>query len=231
MILKAQVGVVVVDRNTAVISPCDIMISFGAYPDEVPARVRFMHPTHNFSLLSFDPRELKPETRGMICVASFVKEPVLHRGDEIELVCMGHSMRLMHRTSTVTSACSSIRIPLAGAPRFRAVNEEIIKIDHGFGVAYSGALTNKTGEIVALWGSYSEPCDKHDREWMAGLNVSFIKPWVDTLVERLEAGDGDVINNIPVKLLDAELGRFEMTLGHDLLCQDFMALDSRRAPL
>lgn len=198
-----------VDRNTAVISPCDIMLSFGAYPDEIPARVRFMHPTHNFSLLSFNPKDLKPETRSLVHVASFVKDADLKRGDEIELVCMGYSLRLMHRTSTVTSPSFSVRIPIADAPRFRAVNEEIIKIDHSFGLSYSGALTNRECEILAMWGSFSEPGDKHDREWMAGLSVSFIKPWIDTLIKEIDNENG-YSHPIPVKVLDAELGKSSM---------------------
>ena len=34
------------------------MLSFGAFPAEVPARVRFLHPLHNFSIVSYDPRQV-----------------------------------------------------------------------------------------------------------------------------------------------------------------------------
>ena len=37
------------------------MLSFGAFPAEVPARVRFLHPLHNFSIVSYDPRQLSEE--------------------------------------------------------------------------------------------------------------------------------------------------------------------------
>ena len=37
------------------------MLSFGAFPAEVPARVRFLHPLHNFTIVSYDPRQLSEE--------------------------------------------------------------------------------------------------------------------------------------------------------------------------
>lgn len=35
-----QVGLILVDRNTVVVGPCDVNISFGAHPCEVPGTVR-----------------------------------------------------------------------------------------------------------------------------------------------------------------------------------------------
>lgn len=43
------------------VGPGDVMLSFGAFPAEVPARVRFLHPLHNFSICSYDPRQLSEE--------------------------------------------------------------------------------------------------------------------------------------------------------------------------
>ncbi len=40
--------------------------------------------------------------------------------------------------------------------RFRAVHEEVVKLDQDFGSAFSGILTDDTGKMRALWGSYAE---------------------------------------------------------------------------
>ncbi len=36
----SQVGLVLVDRNTVVVGPCDVTLSFGAHPTEAQGRVR-----------------------------------------------------------------------------------------------------------------------------------------------------------------------------------------------
>lgn len=67
--MSERVGLVLVDRNTVVVGPCDVNLSFGAHPAEVPARVRFLHPLHNFALASFDPAALPPEARAKVGVS------------------------------------------------------------------------------------------------------------------------------------------------------------------
>lgn len=44
--------------------------------------------------------------------------------------------------------------------RFRAVHEEVVKLDHDFGVTFSGVLTDDEGRVRALWGSYAEQVSK-----------------------------------------------------------------------
>lgn len=54
-------GLIVIDRNTVAISAGDIRLSFGAHPAEISARVRFLHPLHNFAILSYNPADLPEE--------------------------------------------------------------------------------------------------------------------------------------------------------------------------
>lgn len=61
MHLGAEVGLVVVDRSTVSVNAGHIMLSFGGYPADLAAHIRFLHPLHNFAILSFDPRELSAE--------------------------------------------------------------------------------------------------------------------------------------------------------------------------
>eukprot|EP00967_Tisochrysis_lutea_P062404 scaffold80096_cov17-Tisochrysis_lutea.AAC.1 len=42
------------------------------------------------------------------------------------------------------------------AHRFRAVHEEVCKLDQDFGATFSGVLTDDAGHVRALWGSYAE---------------------------------------------------------------------------
>ena len=54
-------GLVLVDRNTVATSLGDVSLSFGAYPADTVARIRFLHPLHNFALLSYKTADLPPE--------------------------------------------------------------------------------------------------------------------------------------------------------------------------
>ena len=58
-----KLGLVVTDRNTVPVSVGDIMVSFGAHPAEVEAKIRFLHPVHNFAILSYNPADLPVEVR------------------------------------------------------------------------------------------------------------------------------------------------------------------------
>jgi pro-apoptotic serine protease NMA111 len=184
-----QLGVVLVDRNTVAIGLGDIMLSLGAYPAEIPARVRFLHPLHNFALLSFDPSELSSDAAAAIAAVRLRPSPPLRRGESVELVSLSKSLRILHRTSVVTNPAMAVSISQADVPRFRAVHEEVVKLDQDFGINYSGVLSDRTGGIRALWGSYSEQVDKEDTEWTAGLATAVFQPWIDALVARLDSGN------------------------------------------
>ena len=184
--LSKRLGLVLVDRNTVSIGIGDIMLSLGAFPAEIPARVRFLHPLHNFSVLSFDPEDLSEEAQRLVAPVMLAASPPLRRGDSVELVCLSKSLRILHRTSMVTNPAMPVLITQADVPRFRAVHEEVIKLDQDFGVLYSGVLTDRKGAVRALWGSYAEQVDKEEREWTAGLPSSVIKPWIKELITRLD---------------------------------------------
>ena len=53
-----RLGLVLVDRNTVAIGLGDVTLSFGAYPAEARGVVRFLHPLHNFALVSYDATQL-----------------------------------------------------------------------------------------------------------------------------------------------------------------------------
>ncbi|CAD7704528.1 unnamed protein product, partial [Ostreobium quekettii] len=151
-----KLGLVLVDRNTVAIGPCDVMLSFGAYPAEVSGIVRFLHPLHNFAIVSYDPSDLPVEARREIRAAEILPAPTLKRGDQVVLVGLTESLRVMKRSSIVTNATLALGIPCAEVPRFRAVHEEVLKLDQDFGSRFSGLITDGEGRVRALWGSYAE---------------------------------------------------------------------------
>ena len=69
---------------------------------------------------------------------------------------LNRATRAMARTSAVINACSPLAIAPIEVPRYRAVNEEVVKLDLDFGDAFSGALVDREDRLRALWASYSE---------------------------------------------------------------------------
>ncbi|GFH09071.1 PDZ domain-containing protein, partial [Haematococcus lacustris] len=138
---------------------------------------------------------------------------VVHHGARLGLVlvdrntvavgpCLTKFLRIMQRKSVVTTATSAITIPAADVPRFRAVHEEVVKLDQDFGATFSGVLTDAEGRVRALWGSYAEQVDKEEREWCAGLPTACFQPWVQRLLVLEEQPD---LPPPRVWTLDAEL--------------------------
>ena len=67
----------------------------------------------------------------------------------------------MARSSTVINACFSLNIAPITVPRYRAVNEEVVKLDLDFGDSFSGVLVDGQDRLRALWASYSEQVRCH----------------------------------------------------------------------
>ena len=196
-------GLVLVDRNTVPVASCDILISFAAYPHEATGRVEYLHPTHNFALVSYDaaalPAAAATAIRGIEMISP--DSPPLSRGDQVALVGLSAQLRPMARISAITDATSSAGIPSADIPRFRAVNEEVIQLDIDFGYNFGGVLTTLEGKMLALWASYAKPVGAEVRDMVRGLPVAPIVDARDEVLRWRAEGTQGVGS---VKLLDAE---------------------------
>jgi S1-C subfamily serine protease len=196
-------GLVLVDRNTVPVASCDILISFAAYPHETPGRVEYLHPTHNFALVSYDAAAIPAAAATAIKAIAMADpaSPPLSRGDEVALVGLSAQLRPMARISAVTDATSSAGIPSADIPRFRAVNEEVIQLDIDFGYNFGGVLTDLDGKMLALWASYAKPVGSEVRDMVRGLPVAPICDARDEVLRWRTEGKRGVGS---VRLLDAE---------------------------
>ena len=171
-------GLVVVDRNTVPIASCDVTISFASYPHETTGEVAFLHPTHNFALVSYDAREMArthPEAAAATRAATLTTDAApLKRGDEVVLVGLTSGLRAMSRVSVVTDARRASEDFVGG---HTAISRGERGDDPGgcrFRVQFRWRPRGFRGRVAALWGSYAKPDGGEVRDVARGWRW---RPW------------------------------------------------------
>tara|TARA_B110000977_G_scaffold51524_1_gene70019 strand:+ start:6846 stop:9953 length:3108 start_codon:yes stop_codon:yes gene_type:complete len=213
--LKNNIGIVVVDRNTVPISSCDVLLTFAAYPCEVAANVEFLHPTKNFALVSYRVDALPEVARGCIkpavvrnaattgsTVTHTTHNTPIRRGDELVIVGLNNHCRPQSRKVSIADAATSAAVPSADIPRFRAVNEETLKLDIDLGFEYGGVLGDSDGVIKALWASYATPAS--DGEVDGVVRGMFIDSAVDAAQRVLTWMESKEEKQHEITVLDVE---------------------------
>ncbi|XP_010274652.1 PREDICTED: protease Do-like 7 isoform X2 [Nelumbo nucifera] len=209
-----SMGLVAVDRNTVAISVSDVMLSFAAFPVEIPGEVVFLHPVHNYALVAYDPSALGVAGASVVRAAELLPEPTLRRGDSVYLVGLSRSMQATSRKSIVTNPCAALNIGSADCPRYRATNMEVIELDTDFGSTFSGVLTDEHGRVQAIWGSFSTQlkygCStSEDHQFVRGIPIYAISQVLEKIIQGA-AGPRLLINGVKrpmplVRILEAEL--------------------------
>ncbi|XP_022771939.1 protease Do-like 7 [Durio zibethinus] len=209
-----SMGLVAVDKNTVAISTSDVMLSFAAYPIEIPGEVVFLHPVHNYALVAYDPLALGTVGASVVRAAELLPEPALRRGDSVYLVGLNRSLQVTSRKSVVTNPCAALNIRSADCPRYRATNMEIIEIDIDFGSSFSGVLTDEHGRVQAIWGGFSTQLrfgsnTSEDHQIVRGIPVYAISQVLDKIISGAN-GPPLLINGVKrsmplVRILEVEL--------------------------
>ncbi|KAH6758616.1 DegP protease 7 [Perilla frutescens var. frutescens] len=181
-----NMGLVAVDKNTVAVSVSDVMLSFAAYPIEIPGEVVFLHPVHNFALVAYDPSALGAGA-SVVRAAELLPEPALRRGDSVCLVGLSRSLQATSRKSFVTNPSAALNIGSADCPRYRATNMEVIELDTDFGSTFSGVLTDDLGRVQAIWGSFSTQLkyscsSSEDHQFVRGIPIYTISQILDKMI-------------------------------------------------
>ncbi|KAL6587827.1 Protease Do-like 7 [Orobanche minor] len=206
-------GLVAVDKNTVAVSVSDVMLSFAAYPIEIPGEVVFLHPVHNFALVAYDPSALGTGASA-VRAAELLPEPALRRGDSVCLIGLSRSLQATSRKSFVTNPSAALNIGSADSPRYRATNMEVIELDTDFGSTFSGVLTDDCGRVQAIWGSFStqvkySSSSSEDHQFIRGIPVYTISQILEKITSGVD-GPSLLINGIKrpmplVRILEVEL--------------------------
>jgi pro-apoptotic serine protease NMA111 len=148
LIVDAERGLVVVDRNTVPDALGDVTLTF-AGSLEIPGRVAFVHPLHNLAVLSYEPHLIGDTP---VRSAPLSSEPV-GSGDPVWVVGLRGDHRLASQSTQVASI-DALQFPLSRTLRFRDTNLETIQLVSG-PTDFDGVLADGRGRVLGLWSSFA----------------------------------------------------------------------------
>ena len=148
VVVDAERGYVVVDRNTVPEAMGDVRITF-AGSVEVRAKVEFVHPLHNLTLLSYDPAMVGDTPVEAATLGSSVPRPA----DELLAVGLRSDSRLVSQEVNVASV-DPVSFDLSSTMQFRESNLEVISLVNP-PRDFDGVLLDRQGTVAALWSSFS----------------------------------------------------------------------------
>ncbi|KAJ1665346.1 hypothetical protein IW140_001485 [Coemansia sp. RSA 1813] len=173
VVVDAEKGLVIVSRRTVQVSLCELSLIV-ADSVFIPAKLLFLHPTHNIAIIQYDPKHLGATD----IYAAPLSEKPLKQGDETRMVTQSRFGGPVC-IKTVVSGVAPASIRESTEPRWRCINTEVIHLEsqsvksHGFGL-----LSDEKGNVQGLYMS----CMKEDNKDMKiAINVCDIMPAVAPL--------------------------------------------------
>lgn len=148
VVIDADKGLVVVDRNTVPVTMGDVRLTF-AGSVQIPAKVVYLHPLHNLAVLKYDPKLLGDTPVKNAPLVSRTAEV----GQDVWLVGIRPDQTLAVQASEVSDKLPA-NFPLSHTFRFRDSNITLTNIS-GAPDDINGVLTDKDGNVLSLWASFA----------------------------------------------------------------------------
>jgi S1-C subfamily serine protease len=187
VVVDADRGLVLVDRDTVPVTLLDVMLTFGGEV-RVPGRVVAVHPVHGFAIVHYDPMLLGPD---LVRSARLVDRPP-REGQRVWQVVMDRAQTVIGTEARVDE-WAPVTTGVGTTPRFRDRNVELVTLDDALG-SIGGAVVDRRGGVLALWASFVDPAG--DERFFGGLPVRYVSPTVDALI----AGRSHVVHDLGVDL-------------------------------
>lgn len=196
IVISKERGLVLTDRNTVPNSLADVSIQI-ASSLTVQANIVYIHPIHNFTVISYDPSVLADTDIRAIEIS----EQPLRQGDSTLFIGLSKPDFYSPTYQSVflevqVTKIQEQAIDPPSPPRYRAINCEFIHLDND--VACEGAvLTDLEGKVRGVWSSYSaQTGDNKNYQFSGAIPIHFLQPMIRDLQQGLDH---------PYRSLDVEL--------------------------
>jgi pro-apoptotic serine protease NMA111 len=202
LLVDAQRGLVVTDRNTVPVSLGDVRLTFGGAL-EIPGKVEFVHPLHNLAVISYDPKLIgaTPMRSAQLSTAP------LRTGQNLTVVGMDGDGELKSRATQVVSV-DPLDLPLSRTMQFRDSNLEAAQLLNP-PTDFDGVLVDDKGAVQALWSSFPVDSGRETVQTNRGVSIELVAEMLD-----------HVRANKPLHTLDLELNVLPLTEARRLGLSD-----------
>src|SRR5438552_544861 len=198
LVVDAQRGLVVVDRNTVPVAIGDVTITFGGTV-QVPGRVVYIHPQHNLAVVAYDPALI-----GATPVKSAHLTPrELTAGEPVWVVGLGADSQ-MHARKTEIAGIDPLELPLSRTMRFRDSNLETVQLVNP-PLEFDGVLADKAGNVLGTWSSFAYESGRELSQDTRGVPIDLVADMLDR-----------VRNERPLHSLEAELGVLSLATAREI---------------
>lgn len=167
LVVDAERGLVVVDRNTVPDSLGDIMLTF-AGSLETQAQVAFVHPLHNLAVLQYEPRLIAATP----VRSATLSDVPMKSGDEVRAVGLRGDHRLASQSAKVGSV-DALNLPLSRTLRFRDTNLETVQLVGGPD-EFDGVLADGRGRVLGLWSSFAYESGRGTEQANKGVPAALV---------------------------------------------------------
>ncbi|HET9391413.1 MAG TPA: PDZ domain-containing protein, partial [Steroidobacteraceae bacterium] len=186
LVVDAQRGLVVVDRNTVPVGVGDVTVTF-AGTVQVPGRVVYVHPLHNLAVVAYDPKLIGSTP---VKAAKLAPSP-LTAGEPVWVVGLSGDSA-MHSRATQIASIDPLELPLSRTMRFRESNLEVAQLVNP-PTDFDGVLSDKSGNVLGLWSSFAYENGREVAQDNRGVPIDLVADMLDR-----------VRNDKPLHSLEAE---------------------------
>jgi len=204
LVVDKQDGLILVDRNTVPMSLGDVRVIFAGALD-IPAKVVFVHPLHNLSIVQYDPK-LLGDTE--VTEVEFVNKE-LEAGDKVWLVALKNGQELLVEETKI-SAIDALDFSAPKIPMFRESNMDAISLNNP-PASRGGVLSNEDGEALAVWLSFAYGSGNKIKQYEWGVPSEIV-------MELLE--QWDCCKRFVIKSLEVELSTLSIAQARKLGLSD-----------
>ncbi len=172
IVVDAARGLVVVDRNTVPVALGDVTITFTGTV-QVPGRVVYVHPLHNFAMVAYDPKLIGTTP---VRSARLVSRE-LAAGEPVWVVGLGGDSQMRSRSTEIASI-EPLELPLSRTMRFRDSNLEIAQLVNP-AADFDGVLSDKNGDVLGTWSSFAYENGRELAQDNRGVPIDLVADMVD----------------------------------------------------